>query len=206
MDFDVDAVVCFVDGSEPVWRSAFDRTFAEEKLEGRLPACEESYTPNRYTDHGELEICLFGIRKFMPWVRRIWLVVSNPEQVPGYVRRYDVDVVLHRQIIPEEHLPQFNSSAIELFLHKIPGLSEHWIYLNDDMFMLKPIGKDHFFDEDGTPLNQFKRFRLNARHLKAAYFQSFRNAYYTALNAVGKMEKYADGSIDMLQHHAKALR
>lgn len=95
MNFDVDAVVCFVDGTEPVWRRAFDRTLAREQLGGRLPACEESYTPNRYADHGELEICLFGIRKFMPWVRKIWLVVSNPEQVPGYARRYDVGIVLH---------------------------------------------------------------------------------------------------------------
>ncbi|OHT02713.1 hypothetical protein TRFO_30118 [Tritrichomonas foetus] len=44
-----------------------------------------------------------------------------------------------------------NSYAIEFSLCNIPGLSEHYIYMNDDMFIGKPIEKDFFFDSDGKP-------------------------------------------------------
>ena len=31
------------------------------------------------------------------------------------------------------HLPTFSSPAIEVHLHRIPGLSRHWLYFNDDV-------------------------------------------------------------------------
>ena len=43
----------------------------------------------------------------------------------------------HREIIEQEYLPTFNSHVIEANLHKIPNLSEHFIYFNDDVFVAK---------------------------------------------------------------------
>ena len=103
--FDVDVVVTYVDSSDPVWQKAFNETKERECAKGTLPIFKESLTPNRFRSNGELEICLFGIRKFMPWVRDIHLVVSNPEQVPEYAKNYNVKVVLHKDIVPEQFLP-----------------------------------------------------------------------------------------------------
>lgn len=101
MPFDVDVVVTYVDSSDIVWQKAFNETKERECAKGTLPRFKESLTPNRFRSNGELEICLFGIRKFMPWVRDIHLVVSNPEQVPEYAKNYNVKVVLHKDIMPE---------------------------------------------------------------------------------------------------------
>ena len=100
-DFDVDAVITYVDNGDSVWQAAFKKTYEEERLKGALPKCSESYSANRYNSHNELEICLFGIRKFMPWIRKVWLVVSNPEQAPEFAKKYNVSIVLHKDIIPE---------------------------------------------------------------------------------------------------------
>ncbi len=55
----------------------------------------------------------------------------------------------HREIIEQEYLPTFNSHVIEANLHKIPNLSEHFIYFNDDVFVAKPLQKSHFFKPNG---------------------------------------------------------
>ena len=93
-------------------------------------------------------------------MRKIFFVVSNPEQVPQIAKDYGVEVVLHKDIIPKEFLPTFNSCTIELFLHKIPDLSEHFIYVNDDMSLLHHANKSLFFDIDGLPINDFHFRRL----------------------------------------------
>ena len=87
----------------------------------------------------------------MPFIRTVHLVVSNVEQVPKWLDQRKVNVVLHKGIIPEILLPTFNSTTIEMFLCRIPGLSEHFIYSNDDMFAINPMTVDDFF-KDGVPI------------------------------------------------------
>jgi len=61
------------------------------------------------------------------------------------VHSVDINIVLHEDIIPEKYLPTFNSTTIEMFLCKIKGLSEHFIYFNDDMFPVMPHSMNDFF-------------------------------------------------------------
>ena len=73
-----------------------------------------------------------------------------PSQIPECVKNYKkIKIVYHKDVIPEEYLPTYNSGVIELFLWKIKGLSEHYIYVNDDMYPIGELSKDDFFDEDG---------------------------------------------------------
>lgn len=81
----------------------------------------------------------------MPFIDRIHLVVARESQVPEWVNRDTVDVVLHSQIMPADKLPTFNSSMIEMFLHRIPGLTERFLYFNDDMYTLRPCSEEDFF-------------------------------------------------------------
>ena len=66
-------------------------------------------------------------------MENVFLLVSGETQVPSWVDRSVVNVVLHKDIIPERFLPTFNSTTIEMFMHRIPGLGEEFLYFNDDM-------------------------------------------------------------------------
>jgi hypothetical protein len=70
-----------------------------------------------------------------------WLDVADPR----------ISVVDHSEILPPEALPTFNSHAIESALHKVPGLAEHFVYLNDDFFLGRPLGPETFFSPAGQP-------------------------------------------------------
>lgn len=127
---------------DPVWQQQYRNTFNDE--------------PNisRYRELGTLELQVKCIRKFMSWIDKIFIVVSSASQV---IPLEGVTIITHDQIIPAEYLPTFNSCTIELFLHKIPGLSEYFIYFNDDIFPIDYLSEDDFFDnEKSLPILSFK--------------------------------------------------
>jgi len=109
---------------------------------------------NRFRDNSELFHSIESVRIFAPWVRRVFVVAADgqspewydPEQYPN------VEVVPHSVVFGEHAggLPVFNSHAIEAVLHQIPGLSERFVYFNDDMFLGAPARPSDFFSEDGT--------------------------------------------------------
>lgn len=144
--FDIDIVLAWCDGSDPEFSS---RKSARLK-EVAPPNVEENIGDVRYVQHDELRYCLRSIEKFTPWVRRIFLVTDN--QRPAWLKDHPkVTVVDHKEIIPAHLLPIFSAIAIEMHIHKIPGLSEHFIYGNDDIFMNRPLQPSDFFADDGKP-------------------------------------------------------
>lgn len=120
----IDVVVTYVDDRDEVWRTA-------------LSGFDVEYSASRWRSWDILRFWLRGVAQFMPWAGTVYLVVSNAEQVPAYVDRNSVDVVLHEDIIPKRLLPTFNSATIEMFLHRIPRLSERFVYSNDDMLPMQ---------------------------------------------------------------------
>ena len=129
----MDAVITYVDGRDPLWRADYEKFVGKPLLE------------KRFRDWGTLKFLLRGIESCMPFVRNVFLVVSSDSQVPDWADVGNLRVVRHRDIIPEELLPVFNSCAIEMFLHRIPGLAEEFLYFNDDMFPLLPCESTDFF-------------------------------------------------------------
>ena len=137
----------------------------------------------------------------MPWTRKIFLVVSNAEQVPQCANDTRVEVVLHEQIIPKKHLPTFNSCTIELYLHKIPGLAEHFIYVNDDMSLLHYANKSLFFDGDGLPINDFHFRQLKKqRERLGSLYPIYRNSFRIAMQAAGA-RFYRDRKTSIVPRH-----
>jgi hypothetical protein len=106
----------------------------------------QDYGYDRFYHNDEIKYCLRSIEANMTFVRKIFLVVRN-DQLPDFLDtdHYQIVVIPHEKIIPAKYLPTFNSITIENFLHKIPGLSEHFLYLNDDMIILKPTRPQDFF-------------------------------------------------------------
>lgn len=92
-----------------------------------------------------------GVAKFMPWVDTLHLILDSETQVPEWLNTDNVHVVYHEDIMPKELLPTFNSQAMEMWLHKIKGLSEQFIYANDDMIVVSPMKERDFFIE-GKPV------------------------------------------------------
>lgn len=135
----MDAVITYVNMSDPVWIKQYQDTFKDKP------------DINRFRELGTLQLQVNCIRKFMPWINNIFIVVSTKSQVQNIV---GANIITHDQIIPKQYLPTFNSCTIELFLHKIPGLSDYFIYFNDDIFPIDYVDENAFFD--GKPVLSFK--------------------------------------------------
>ena len=111
---------------------------------------EGGMTTQRFRDLDTFRHALRSASMFLPWVRTIFVVTNGV--FPCWLKETGkIRFVRHEDIFPDHsHLPTFHSQAIEVNLHRIPGLSELFIYANDDFLFAKPISRDHFFG--GSPL------------------------------------------------------
>lgn len=139
---DIDFVILWVDGSDPEWLA--------EKRKYLPPAEADSDSANRYRDWGLLPYWFRAIEKCAPWVRTVHFVTWG--HIPAFLSRNapKLHIVRHDEFIPAEYLPTFSSHTIEMNIHRIPGLAEHFVYFNDDMFLLRPMEQEDFF-WDGLP-------------------------------------------------------
>ena len=139
----IDFVIIWVDGSDVEWkkeRAMYDKGIKDDADNG----------DHRYRDWSNLKYWFRGVEKFCPWVHKIhfvtwghfpkWLNTEHPK----------LNIVNHRDYIPEKYLPTFSSHTIELNLHRIKGLSEHFVYFNDDMFIFDHTTPEFFF-KNGKP-------------------------------------------------------
>jgi hypothetical protein len=114
-----------------------------------------------FRDNGELLYSLRSLAKYAPWMRRIHIVTD--EQRPDWLREHpDIAIVDHTDFIPKRYLPTFNSHVIEAYLHRIPGLAEHYMYFNDDFFLTAPTQPGDFFTANGLP-HLFVDWRVKRR-------------------------------------------
>lgn len=145
IDFPIDVVFTWVDDSDHEWRKRYQhyKQFVNENNIGQYAT-----DPARFSNHNELRYSLGSVQKFLPWVRRIYIVTDN--QCPVWLKTNDrIRIIDHKDIIEKEYLPTFNSHVIEAHLHKIPDLAEHFIYFNDDVFVARPLPPGHFFRSNG---------------------------------------------------------
>ncbi|WP_369170487.1 stealth family protein [Streptomyces sp. R28] len=143
--FPVDVVYTWVDGEEPRMRAKR----AQYQEHGIAEILDKETNASRYTSHDELKYSLRSLAMYADFVRHIYLVTDGQkphwldDSAPG------ITVVDHRDIFPQDVLPVFNSHAIETRLHHIPGLSEHYLYFNDDVFVGRRVTAEHFFHGSG---------------------------------------------------------
>lgn len=113
----------------------------------------------RYRSWGTEELLVQCVRRFMPWVRDIIILLAQESQRQPWMDGYGIRVVFHSDFMPPEHLPTYNSRAMEMYLHRIPGLSDLFLYANDDMFPLVPM-EEHDFFIDGKPCQRYRETPL----------------------------------------------
>lgn len=147
MEYPIDFVITWVDSSDAAWQ----RGFAQYKQTSQEnPSIESDASNVRYRDWGLLKYWFRGVEKFAPWVRYIHFVTNG--QMPDWLDTTNpkLKIVKHEDYIPKEFLPLYNSNAIELMMHRIPDLAEHFVYFNDDFFLIRPVAKEYFF-KNGKP-------------------------------------------------------
>lgn len=139
----VDFVVTWVDGNDPKWLQEFNKYCPENTLMNGK---------ERFRDWDNLQYLFRGFEYFTPWVNKIYFVTWG--HVPKWldVSHPKIEIVPHSDFLQEKNLPLFNINAIETNFHRIKGLSEHFVYFNDDCFLLEPIDKSTFF-KNGLPVN-----------------------------------------------------
>lgn len=183
---DIDFVITWVDMNDPSWQAEYARY-----AQGRQNA-KNGTSAARFRDNGLLRYWFRGVEKFAPWVRKIhfltsgqkpeWLAVDNPK----------IHLVQHKDIIPPQFLPTYNSVVIERYIHKIPDLAEHFVYFNDDFFIINSLPQERFFS-GGLPCD-IATFQYNP---------SWTYWYKTLNNNIKLINRHFDKREVMALHHDK---
>ncbi|MFS4505885.1 stealth family protein [Clavibacter sp. Sh2141] len=141
--FDIDMVFSWVDGNDP----EFQKRRAERMKDVVVGEGDDSEARFRQID--ELKYALRSVYLFAPWVRRIFIVTDSPR--PAWLADHPgVTFVRSEEFFTDPAaLPTHNSQAVESQLQHIPGLSEHFLYSNDDMFFGRPVQPGMFFSPGG---------------------------------------------------------
>ena len=127
------------------WLNPTEKWFSQYKQ-----YCENE-NPARIRDLNTIRPCIKSIIKNLPWIRYIWLIVFDEEQIPPdweELKNEKIKIVYHKDIIPNEFLPTFNSIHIAVYTHNIKDLSENFIWSNDDIIFKNFIPQEFFFNND----------------------------------------------------------
>lgn len=171
----IDFVLPWVDGGDPIWqksRVAFSPAGVRETDAG---AC-------RYRDWGLLKYWFRAVEQNAPWVRKIFFITCG--QIPDFLNTAHpkLRLINHQDYIPSCWLPTFSSHCIELNLHRIPDLSEQFVYFNDDTFLNQPCSPEDFFR------NELPCYRLMYRRIlkPGPTDPAYEHARYNAAEAVSR--------------------
>lgn len=144
----VDYVIPYVDCSDINWLLTY-----KDYVSG---PCGWSNNATRFRDWETLRYQLRSIERYMPWIRNIYIVMSISEsQIPQWLNTQNerIHIVWDWEIVPREYLPVFNSNVIDLYISRIDGLSEHYLYACDDYIVMRNLQPEDFFSDNGIKLD-----------------------------------------------------
>lgn len=145
----VDVIISWVDGNDPAHKLKI-----EPYLGSRSRKSEDIAGPTRYGSVGEIYFCIASIYRFAPFVRKIFIITDNQNpNLDTFIlnnfpeSKIQIEIIDHSIIFKgyENALPVFNSRAIETCTFRIPDLSENYVYLNDDFFLVRPVKYEDWF-------------------------------------------------------------
>ena len=164
----IDIVVSWLDDTDASWQKEFQYY---KNLENKEINAKSANNDARFRDYDTFKYWFRAIEKNATWVNRIYLVTCG--HLPKWlnVQHPKLTVVKHSDFIPEAYLPTFSSDTIALNLHRIKGLSENFVYFNDDMFLINTTKSTDFFKNNiprdmltlipATTSEQFNHFTIN---------------------------------------------
>ena len=137
----IDMVYCWCDGDDSAFKARKNSYLRRERNEH-----DKDFVGNhRFVDNEELKYSLRSLEMYAPWIHHVYIVTDR--QVPKWLNSNNrrISIVDHSEIMPPNIIPCFNSIVIEKFLANIPGLSEYFLYGNDDMFFGRSVTPEFFF-------------------------------------------------------------
>lgn len=161
----IDFIITWVDGNDDNWRK--EKNKFEANIKGRVDSRDI-----RYRDWDNLKYWFRGVEKFAPWVNNVYFVTWG--HIPKWlnINHPKLRIVKHSDFIPIEYLPTFNANPIENNMHRIKGLSNHFVFFNDDMFLIKSVKPSDFFykglPRDMAVLNPHISRRTVGNHIEVA--------------------------------------
>lgn len=179
----IDLVYTWVDGNDPVWieRHAKFCCIATDN--------DGSNCKGRYCNNDELKYSLRSIEQYAPWIRKIFIITDN--QVPEWLDTSNpkIEIIDHTLIMAKESLPCYNSMTIEHYIKNIPGLSEHFLYANDDTFLNRETKPTDFFGKDGYAIARMNRRPLRKLTLwfKSQVLGKKLSGYNRAIQAASRL-------------------
>jgi hypothetical protein len=190
----IDAVITWVDGSEPNYKLKLEENLKNKKIINR-----------QYLQANEINFCVASIIKFAPFIRKIFIVTDNQKpnlnEVGHLVSLNKVEIIDHKEIFRDnmDSLPTFNIRSIDALLFKIKNLSNKFIYFNDDMFLIKETTKEDWFKDNKAVLTGSWAKTYNKQLIKTISHKiknllnirpSFNAAQSKAANIVGFHNRY----------------
>lgn len=149
-DVMIDFVFPFVTMNDVTWQKLYDKY---KPVDAPSMLCGKE----RFKDNGCLKYLFRSIAQNMPWINKMHMIVMSESQIPTWINRDTVNIIYHKDFIPQHVLPVFNSSAIEMYLGRLDAVSNTFIYANDDMYALKPLRKNQFITNDGKLIKTLKK-------------------------------------------------
>lgn len=148
----IDFVVTWLDSTDPEWQKKYNQYKGVDT--------EGDQSMARFRDWDLFKFWFRAVENYAPWVNKVYLVTNGT--FPKWINPNHPKLVLvrHSDYIPEKFLPTFNSCTIELHMNKIKGLSEHFVYFNDDCYINAPITPEYYF-RNGLPCDNNKETIFN---------------------------------------------
>lgn len=197
----IDVVITWVDGDDISHREKRRKYASADELTN-----DDIGGEIRYKSVGEIRYCLASILRFAPFVRKIFIVTDNQNpQLDDFIetefpdRTAEIVIIDHKVIFEgyESYLPVFNSLAIETMLWRIPGLSDHYVYFNDDVLLAAPVEPDDFFVGDNLVCYaskmswHFAAFLRWAKHIgKSHKVFGFKDSMINAAALLGRRDTF----------------
>lgn len=150
-DFPIDAVYTWVNHEDAGWKEMFAKHSPKERLSGDAAA------HSRFLSRNELLYSIRSVQQYMPWIRNVF-VLTNCAPPDWFVPDKGVIWIDHAAVLKDVSLPTFSSHAIETSLHHIPGLSENFLYFNDDFFVNAPASPALFFEPSGLSKSKLEGY------------------------------------------------
>ena len=163
-DYKIDFVIAWVDGNDSEWRKEKSKYSGQPYFDSR---------EIRYRDMDILKYWFRAVENYAPWVNKVHFVTWGhlPEWLNTECEK--LNIVNHKDYIPEQFLPTYNSVVIERYMHKIPDLAEHFVYFNDDFFPTNSLDYSDFFDGNGNIYNEMKDTGLrDGYYLRSTIFST----------------------------------
>jgi hypothetical protein len=197
VNFEIDMVFSWVDGTD----KEFQRARAKRMASYVVGEGDDSEA--RYRQIDELKYALRSIYMYAPWVRNIYIATDSPR--PAWLDEHPRVTLMRSEDFFEDlsNLPTHNSQAVEAQIHRIPGLSEYYLYSNDDMFFGRPVSPDMFFSPGGLTkfIEATTRIGLGENNPKRSGFENAARVNRRLLH-----QRFGRVTTRHLEHTAAPLR